>query len=289
MSGGLREAIATTEAIVQAIKREVKTESHKPTIVAGDFNKEPCTLQAVKELKNEESWVDVGEVAAWWGGVPKEPTCYSRKKAKPTRIDGMLVNPAAMVTTHDFEVAKHELVPTHCFLRLEVSKDTLKKERQYLRKVGSLKVLFKKKVKEVTEGMEPKEASEKRGKTIDELKQVMDRNFQRIRTKLEEAKRRSDTNKFWKEWSKAVEDAYITSLELESKDEETTIEGRGKVMISKRIPEAARKKEDLIRNESSREAGRALKQARRAEQILYRSEAMKDKDQATKETYIKLT
>ena len=48
-SGGSKEAIAMTEAILQAIRREIRSESHMPTIITGDFNKEPSTLQTVKE------------------------------------------------------------------------------------------------------------------------------------------------------------------------------------------------------------------------------------------------
>ena len=59
-------------------------------------------------------------------------------------------------------------------------------------------------------------------------------------------------------------------------------------MMSKRVPGKAKKKEDLIRNEWSIKAMRALKQARRAEQILYRSEAMNGKEQNNKEQYMKL-
>ena len=90
--GGSKEAIAVTEAILQAVKREGRTENHKPT--TGDFNKEPSTLQTVKVWKKEESWVDVGEAPSWWGRTPNEPTCHSRQKANPTRIDGYVVNPA---------------------------------------------------------------------------------------------------------------------------------------------------------------------------------------------------
>ena len=138
-SEGSKEAIAMTEAILQSIRREIRTESHKPTIVTGDFNKEPSTLQTVKEWKKEESWVDVGEVPSWWGRRPNEPTCHSRQGANPTRIDGYVVNPSAMITIHDYEVDKRELIPTHSILRLELSKSSFKEERTYLRQVPSLK------------------------------------------------------------------------------------------------------------------------------------------------------
>ena len=66
-SGGSKEAVAATEAILQATKREIKGDKFGPVMVVGDFNKEPSTLHTVRELKKEENWVDVGEVADWWG------------------------------------------------------------------------------------------------------------------------------------------------------------------------------------------------------------------------------
>ena len=59
-------------------------------------------------------------------------------------------------------------------------------------------------------------------------------------------------------------------------------------MMSKKVPGKANRKEDLIMNEWSIKAMRALKQARRAEQLLYRSEAMEGKEQSKKEQYMKL-
>ena len=59
-------------------------------------------------------------------------------------------------------------------------------------------------------------------------------------------------------------------------------------MMSKKVPGKAKRKEDLIRNEWSIKAMRALKQARRAEHILYRPEAMGGKEQSKKEQYMKL-
>ena len=104
----------------------------------------------------------------------------------------------------------------------------------------------------------------------------MDENFHKAKAKFEEAKGRKDTDVFWKVWSKAVEDAYVKNLKLETKAEEKAMQGRGKVIMSKKVPGKANRKEDLI------------KQARRAEQILYRSEAMDGKEQSKKEQYMKL-
>ena len=60
-------------------------------------------------------------------------------------------------------------------------------------------------------------------------------------------------------------------------------------MMSKTVPGKAKGKEDLIRNEWSIKAMRALKHARRAEQILYTSEAINGKEQNKKEQHMKLS
>ena len=63
-----------------------------PTMILGDFNCEPATSKAVRQLIAEESWIDVGHCADWWGGTPDEKTCHQRAKAKETSIDGILAN-----------------------------------------------------------------------------------------------------------------------------------------------------------------------------------------------------
>ena len=122
--------------------------------------------------------------------------------------------------------------------------------------------------------MEPKEASEKRKEEVEQLKEKMDQQFVEASSVLERAKAKRDTDLFWKTWSKAVEDAYIKWLELESKEAEKTLRGRGQVTLAKKVPNNERKIDETIRNEWAYKAHRNLKQARRAEQILYRSEAM---------------
>ena len=50
-------------------------------MIVGDFNKDPITFQTIRELKKEEQWVDLGDVANWWGRTPGEHTCHSRENA----------------------------------------------------------------------------------------------------------------------------------------------------------------------------------------------------------------
>ena len=66
-SGGSKDAIATTEAIREAIEEEVNGRPIVPTIVQWDFNEVPSTLETVKGMMEEHCWIDVGAVANWWG------------------------------------------------------------------------------------------------------------------------------------------------------------------------------------------------------------------------------
>ena len=67
-AGGSKEAIATTEAIVEAIEEEINGDPILPTIIQGDFNEVPSKLKTVKRMMEEHCWIDVGEVAHWWVG-----------------------------------------------------------------------------------------------------------------------------------------------------------------------------------------------------------------------------
>ena len=178
--------------------------------------------------------MDVGEVADWWGEKPRGPTCRSGSKARPTRIDGILANPLALISIHDFEVERHEMITTHSFLRIEVSKKELKEERQCVRKVGSLKQLFENKMQEAKKDLERREALEKRKEEVARLQEYMDENFRKTKERFEKASKEHDTDKFWKEWGKAVEDAYLKAIALDNKEAEKRLKGRGEVIIASR-------------------------------------------------------
>ena len=64
-SGGSRKDRDMTEAIIEAIKDEINSEVHKLTLILGDFNAEPGSLRAVKDLTDNEHWTDVGANASW--------------------------------------------------------------------------------------------------------------------------------------------------------------------------------------------------------------------------------
>ena len=143
-------------------------------------------------------------------------------------------------------------------------------------------------MKELTKEMGPTEARSKREEEVRQLQSIMDQNFEEASSNLQKAKADQDMGLYWKRWSKEVEDAYIEWLDLGSKEAEKALKGRGQVTLVKKEPMKARKAEETIRNEWAHEAHRSLKQARRAEQILYRSEAMCSKEKEMKHNYEEL-
>ena len=56
-TGGSGEALAITEALMEAIRLEIRAnpgEECEPTLIMGDYNATPCDLATVKEMMHEE-------------------------------------------------------------------------------------------------------------------------------------------------------------------------------------------------------------------------------------------
>ena len=66
-SGGGKEDIAVTEAILAAVRKERDQEAHLPTLIVGDVNADPSKLRNLRELVEKEGWTDIGLHADWWG------------------------------------------------------------------------------------------------------------------------------------------------------------------------------------------------------------------------------
>ena len=112
----------------------------------------PNALDATKEMIESHQWVDIGENATWWGGVPNQPTCQTRPQAKPTRIDGILASRGAVPWISEFSVEKHDMIPTHSILEMTLEAKAAIKERTYStkKKLRSLKAIFLEKVETLT-------------------------------------------------------------------------------------------------------------------------------------------
>ena len=66
------------EPIIDAAVEENKHEHHLPTFFMGDFNGATNTYGIIKELIDEDQWVDFGAKASWWGGIDNQCTCQGR-------------------------------------------------------------------------------------------------------------------------------------------------------------------------------------------------------------------
>ena len=80
-AGGTNKAKEHNETIIEAIREEMRGEEGTPTLIMGDFSCEPNSMKNVQEMIQEESWIDVGHCADWWGGEADQLTCHQRAKA----------------------------------------------------------------------------------------------------------------------------------------------------------------------------------------------------------------
>ena len=119
------------------------------------------------------------------GGERNQGSQRAAAANKPSQRGYILANPVALITIHDLEVEEHEMVPTHSFLRIEVSKNPMKEEMQCLREVGPFKQLFENRLQDITKDMEEKEAMQKRKYEVAKLKECMGENFKRTKEKFE--------------------------------------------------------------------------------------------------------
>ena len=51
---------------MQIIQEEIWRERQGPTLIMGDFNAIPITLESVSDMIEQDRWKDVGAKAHWW-------------------------------------------------------------------------------------------------------------------------------------------------------------------------------------------------------------------------------
>ena len=136
-AGGKGQAKEHNEAIFAAIRKEMRGEEGVPTAIMADFNCTPEVITNVQELVDDESWVDVGHCADWWGGTADQPTCHQRAAARETRIDGILYNMWMTPFIQNVEVWKDDEVPTHKIVQMTLGTKTEGKNNTYLRSLPS--------------------------------------------------------------------------------------------------------------------------------------------------------
>ena len=156
-AGGSKAARNTTEAMVDAARGEMQGEETLPTFFMADFNATPSSIEAVREMIDDDLWEDIGEKADWWGGNPNEPTCKQRAGGRATRFDGILANMWALPLIKDFKVCEDEQIPTHSVLQLTLAANHAQKGRDYVKTLPSVKKLFDDHTATKYEGKEAKE------------------------------------------------------------------------------------------------------------------------------------
>ena len=194
-----------TEAIIEAIKGEIESEYHKPTLIMGDFNAIPGSLQAVRSSLDEEQWISIDANAAWRGAENSMPTCQTRPTAKPTRIDGILANKTALPWISGFQVIKDERIPTHVVLQFNLDRENLNESRRYEKSLPSLTNLVDQQVAENTKDKQGKDKANIEEAQAQQLKDQIDKNLREANRGLRIYQKANATSGFWRTWSKAVE------------------------------------------------------------------------------------
>lgn len=144
---------------MDAIKKELLTHPSMPTIIMGDFNAEPDTLNAIDELIKEEQWMDIGKHAIRWGGEDAQNICKTNPKAKPPRIDGVVANKAARSCIAGFEVEKDVYITTHSIIKLKLKRKAAREEHTYVAPLTFLKRLFQTMVRDIVADQQGTEAA----------------------------------------------------------------------------------------------------------------------------------
>ena len=91
----------------------------------------------------------MGKHTSRWGGEDAQPTCKANPRAKPTRIDGVVANKAAVAWIAGYNVIKDPMTPTHSVVQLKLKRKAAREERAYAKSLPSLKRFYTKKVREL--------------------------------------------------------------------------------------------------------------------------------------------
>ena len=205
-------------------------------------------------------------------------TCWGRVNAKPSRIDGFVVNPEALMMIDDFYVEKDEGIPTHAVVGLKISRSTEMETRRFAKSLPSLKKLFDQKVNEIEkvkgeEGVEEsdKVKAERRRKEIGKFHECMDAELSTRMEMIRAYRRMKDVEGLWSTISQCIEEAWLKYLEM-GKEMKKQSRGRGKLtIIEKKLGAQERHNEkDTPGNEWYHQAVGKLRQTRRCEQAAYR-------------------
>ena len=170
-SGGGKDDIAVTEAILAAVRKERDQEAHLPTLIVGDVKTDPSKLKNLRDLVDKEGWIDIGLNADWWGSTPAEDTCESKAGARTSRIDVIFASPEAVLYIQRVWVKKNMAIPTHAAVGVEISRNAMRRERLFAKTLAPLKKAIESKNEEdIKRRQEEEEKEEKREEEKEESK-----------------------------------------------------------------------------------------------------------------------
>lgn len=126
------------DALLAQVFEEAASLGEVPVVIAGDFNILTSSSQTLKDAYSTGKWFDAADMWATANGVEPSATC---SKGRPTRIDYMIVNAAALPAIQSVEVWEDSGLPTHRPVMLELDMEVFTRRALTLWRPRPLPVL----------------------------------------------------------------------------------------------------------------------------------------------------
>ena len=75
-----KKQASRTNKVVEAIEEEILHQPDGPACICGDLNAEPQDIKAVKEMSEQDGWIDAGARADIWGQPTWSTPAYHRPR-----------------------------------------------------------------------------------------------------------------------------------------------------------------------------------------------------------------
>ena len=271
-SGNGKEALRTTEAIIDSVREEMLQDGHMATIILRDLNANPEDVESVNELMDIHGWTDIGLHADWWGDQAAANTCQPSPQVKASRLDVILADPEALQWIEGMTVYDDPMIPTHKVLRLKISRKAARETKLHVRNLPSLRSMFMEEVERRKKADPEKKPAEVCKEARKRLQEGMDEEINRGKSYLQQFAEEGDIDAYWKRWSKLVEFAWLKFLG-QDKCWDRRLKGRGQVNLIEKMPSKPGDRSKPVGNFRCEDMTKALnyqKQARRCEQLAFR-------------------
>ena len=203
-----------------------------------------------------------------------------------------MANKAANSWIESFDVEEDEAITTHDVLKLRLKRKAARGEKTYAAPLASLITLFQTKIKEIVGDRQGKEAADSWKEQRELLHGCIGERFDKNDAEIRIRRQQKDTSEVWKVWSRAVEQGWLAYLD-EGIFFDREANGRGEMKLATTDPTKPNtkpKKGDGGRGGVNDVAFKAIRQARRCEQLVARIQMLKDerKDEQKRHTYYTL-